>query len=84
MELNTTFNGIRYKTSITCDGILEPLPTTVTVPNWDYECAEFLYVIYPNKLTFTTESSEVRYQLVAIHNYDQKCIKFKWQMYVIK
>ncbi|KAM7347113.1 uncharacterized protein ACRADG_006775 [Cochliomyia hominivorax] len=74
-----------FKIPITCKGYIEtPEVTEVTnVPLLDYECANYLYVVYPNKLEFHTEINQEKTLMVAVHNYDQKCIEFRWQTYNI-
>lgn len=64
---------------LTCEGYLEQPVEKSTVPLRDYDCVDFLYVIYPNKVVFQSKQMEDRYQLVTVHNYDQKCVQFKWQ-----
>ncbi|XP_065365414.1 uncharacterized protein LOC135958440 [Calliphora vicina] len=75
--------GNRYKIPITCKGYIQEEIEDHPAPLLDYECSDFLYVVYPNKLEFTTELNEERTLMVAVHNYNQKCMEFKWQIYTI-
>lgn len=60
-------------------GYLDKVVEDPEVPIEDYECADFPYVIYPNKIDFDMQRSEQRSLMVAIHNYNQKCVEFRWQ-----
>lgn len=79
LTLNVTFNNNRYKLPLTCEGYLEKPPEKSTVPLRDHDCKDFAYVIYPNRVVFESQQMEDRYQLVTVHNYDQKCVHLKWQ-----
>ncbi|KAI9589459.1 hypothetical protein GQX74_007628 [Glossina fuscipes] len=83
LELSLSFNNVRYKVPISCKGFLTQPEPEKEAPTYDYDCADFLYVIYPNKLEFSTEMNEEQFLMVAVHNYNQKCMDFKWQPYVI-
>uniref|UniRef100_A0A1A9W420 Uncharacterized protein n=1 Tax=Glossina brevipalpis TaxID=37001 RepID=A0A1A9W420_9MUSC len=82
LELSLSFNNVRYKVPISCKGFLEQPEPDKEAPTYDYDCADFLYVIYPNKLVFNAEMNEEQFLMVAVHNYNQKCMDFKWQPYV--
>ncbi|XP_061387928.1 uncharacterized protein LOC133322994 [Musca vetustissima] len=85
LSLTMSLNGFNYDIPLSCKGILddEDCPPESTVPINDYESSDFLYVLYPNKLTFVMEPNEERSQMVVIHNHNQICIAFKWQTYSI-
>lgn len=70
-----------FKIPITCKGYIDSQHEIEAhnTPLLDYECSNYLYVVYPNKLEFTTEINEEKSLMVAVHNYDQKCREFKWQ-----
>lgn len=74
------FDGFRYNMPLTCRGILnDEYPPDLEFPIFDYECSDFPYVIYPNKLKFQMELNEDRSLMVALHNHNQKGMEFKWQ-----
>ncbi|XP_037826060.1 uncharacterized protein LOC119614039 [Lucilia sericata] len=75
--------GNRFKIPITCKGYMQQEIVDSQAPLLDYECSDYLYVVYPNKLEFTTEINEEKTLMVAVHNYNQKCMEFKWQTYTI-
>lgn len=53
------------------------------MPLKDRESADYLYIIYPNRLSFELCVKENRTQLVNLHNYGQKCMEFRWQKSVL-
>ncbi|XP_034134781.1 uncharacterized protein LOC117587909 isoform X2 [Drosophila guanche] len=64
-------------------GVLADEEEQTDMPLKDRECADFLYVIYPNRVTFNVCMKEDRTQLVNVHNHGQKCVEFRWQNYII-
>ncbi|KAI8118897.1 hypothetical protein FF38_10922 [Lucilia cuprina] len=75
--------GNHFKIPITCQGYIQEEIEETQAPHSDYECADYLYVLYPNKLEFSTEINEEKTLMIAVHNYNQKCMQFKWQTYTI-
>ena len=73
------FEGVKTKLNIKSTGVREEPPSDSYVPLEDEDCADFPYVIYPNKLDLHFEQSVERSAMVAIHNYNQKCLEFHWQ-----
>ncbi|XP_033249639.1 uncharacterized protein LOC108164186 [Drosophila miranda] len=64
-------------------GVLVDEEEETDMPLKDHECADFLYVIYPNRVVFEVCLKEDRTQLVNVHNFGQKCVEFRWQNYII-
>ncbi|XP_053948713.1 uncharacterized protein LOC128857141 [Anastrepha ludens] len=83
LEFHLNFENIRTEFHVKAMGYLDQVAADPDVPIEDYECADFPYVIYPNKLDFDMERTERRSLMVSIHNYNQKCVEFRWQNYVI-
>ncbi|XP_011178992.2 uncharacterized protein LOC105209981 [Zeugodacus cucurbitae] len=83
LDFSLNFENIRSKFHVKAVGYLDKFAEDTEVPVEDYECADFPYVIYPNKIEFDIQRSEQRSLMVAIHNYNQKCVEFRWQNYII-
>ena len=71
----------RYKVVLHGKGYIDkPLnEVEYKVPLLDYECSDFLYIVYPNKLVFETEINDERTLMVVVHNFSQNCMDFHWQ-----
>ncbi|KAH8293263.1 hypothetical protein KR018_006234 [Drosophila ironensis] len=82
IQLNYENEKARYK--ILARGVLADEEEETDMPLKERECADFLYVIYPNRVTFDICLHEDRTQLVNVHNHGQKCMEFRWQSYIIK
>lgn len=74
-----SYDGVRARYKIKARGALTDEHEVTDMPLKDKESAEFLYVIYPNRLSFELCIKESRTQLVNLHNYGQKCMEFRWQ-----
>uniref|UniRef100_A0A1I8NUR9 Uncharacterized protein n=1 Tax=Stomoxys calcitrans TaxID=35570 RepID=A0A1I8NUR9_STOCA len=85
LTLTLLFDGLRFDTPLTCKGILgeEYITSQSEAPLEDYECADMLHVVIPNKLQFNLELNDLRSLMVLVHNHNQKCMEFKWQTYSI-
>ncbi|XP_073830564.1 uncharacterized protein isoform X1 [Musca autumnalis] len=85
LTLTMSINGFNYNIPLYCKGVIDDddCPPEPFVPINDYECSDFLYVLYPNKLNFLMQPNEERSQMVALHNHNQHCMEFKWQTYSI-
>ncbi|XP_017477936.1 PREDICTED: uncharacterized protein LOC108367751 [Rhagoletis zephyria] len=83
LEFNLNYENTRTKFTVKAMGYLNKMDDEPEVPIEDYQCLDFPYVIYPNMLEFDIQRLEQRSFMVAIHNYNQKCVEFRWQNYFI-
>ncbi|XP_067641576.1 uncharacterized protein [Eurosta solidaginis] len=83
LKFNLNFENMRTKFLVKATGYLNDVSADPELPIEDYQCADFPYVVYPNKLDFDMQYSEKRSLMVSIHNYNQKCVEFRWQNYII-
>ncbi|XP_012158782.1 uncharacterized protein LOC101459592 [Ceratitis capitata] len=83
LDFTLNYENSRSKFQIKAKGYTDKVAAEPEVPVDDYECADFPYVIYPNKIEFDMQRSEQRSLMVSIHNYNQKCVEFRWQNYII-
>ncbi|XP_075156051.1 uncharacterized protein LOC142229384 [Haematobia irritans] len=85
LTLIMLFDGLQFEIPLTCKGVLddEDVPPNDDAPINDYECNDFTYVIFPNKLNFSMELNDSRSLMVAVHNHNSNCREFKWQTYSI-
>ncbi|XP_068151352.1 uncharacterized protein [Drosophila tropicalis] len=83
VEVVLTYESTKALYKVKARGVLIDDKEETDVPLNDRECADFLYVIYPNRLNFSQCLRENRTQMVNVHNYGQKCMEFRWQNYII-
>jgi len=74
-----SFDNVKARYKIKARGVLADEKEQTDMPLKERECADFLNVIYPNRLSFEVCLREDRTQLVNVHNYGQKCMEFRWQ-----
>ncbi|KAI8041919.1 uncharacterized protein LOC128262327 [Drosophila gunungcola] len=82
-EVVMSYENAKARYRIKARGVLTDEKEQTDMPLKDCECADFLHVIYPNRLSFEVCLREDRTQLVNVHNYGQKCMEFRWQSYII-
>ncbi|XP_016946042.3 uncharacterized protein [Drosophila suzukii] len=82
-EIIMSFDNVKARYKIKARGVLADEKEQTDMPLKERECADFLNVIYPNRLSFEVCLREDRTQLVNVHNYGQKCMEFRWQSYII-
>ncbi|XP_017120688.1 uncharacterized protein LOC108141714 [Drosophila elegans] len=82
-EVVLSYENAKARYRIKARGVLTDEQEQTDMPLKDCECADFLHVIYPNRLSFEICLREDRTQLVNVHNYGQKCMEFRWQSYII-
>ncbi|KAH8410080.1 hypothetical protein KR009_005636 [Drosophila setifemur] len=82
-EVLLSFENAKARYKIKARGVLGEEKEETDMPLKEQECADFLYVIYPNCINFEIYLREDRTQLVNVHNYGQKCMEFRWQSYII-
>ncbi|XP_017071430.2 LOW QUALITY PROTEIN: uncharacterized protein LOC108108061 [Drosophila eugracilis] len=82
-EVVMTYENTKARYKVKAKGVLADEKEQTDMPLKDRECADFLNVIYPNRLSFEVCLREDRTQLVNVHNYGQKCMEFRWQSYII-
>ncbi|XP_017055890.1 uncharacterized protein LOC108097865 [Drosophila ficusphila] len=82
-ELVLSYESTKARYKIKARGVLTDEKEQTDMPLKERECADFLHVIYPNRLSFEICLKEDRTQLVNVHNYGQKCMEFRWQSYII-
>ncbi|XP_034472976.1 uncharacterized protein LOC117780526 [Drosophila innubila] len=83
IELILTYDNTKAKYKIKARGVINDDNEVTDMPLKDRESSDYLYVIYPNRLSFEITIKENRTQLVNVHNYGQKCMEFRWQNYII-
>ncbi|XP_016979534.1 uncharacterized protein LOC108044885 [Drosophila rhopaloa] len=82
-EIVMSYENAKARYKIKARGVLIDEKEQTDMPLKERECADFLHVIYPNRLSFEVCLREERTQLVNVHNYGQKCMEFRWQSYII-
>ncbi|EDW12038.2 uncharacterized protein LOC6576607 [Drosophila mojavensis] len=83
VEVMLSYESVKARYKIKARGAITDEHEVTDMPLKDRESAEYLYVIYPNRLSFELCIKESRTQLVNLHNYGQKCMEFRWQNYII-
>ncbi|KAM8715728.1 hypothetical protein ACLKA7_002731 [Drosophila subpalustris] len=83
IELILTYDNTKAKYKIKARGVITDENEITDMPLKDRESSDYLYVIYPNRLSFEVNIKQNRTQLVNVHNYGQKCMEFRWQNYII-
>ncbi|KAH8263228.1 hypothetical protein KR044_006250 [Drosophila immigrans] len=83
IELMLGYENAKSRYKIKARGVISDENEVSDMPIKDRESSDYLYIIYPNRLSFENCVKETRTQLVNVHNSGQKCMEFRWQNYII-
>lgn len=79
IEVLLNYDNIKARYKIKARGVVNDEHEITDMPLRDRESADYLYLIYPNRLNFEICFKENRTQLVNVHNYGKECMEFRWQ-----
>jgi len=76
------FESMRTKIRVEAEGLAGGLyRAEYTCPITDYECNDFKYVVYPNRVIMESQINTFRSAIISVTNHSLECTEFKWQKY---